>query len=120
MKFARILFRIAGVWGFLVVTPLYFISGVVAKMDPGYVTQPAFYYGFTGVALAWQIAFFIIAGDPVRFRPIMIPSILEKVLYAGAVVILVLQGRIAQSNLIFGIADLVFAALFLLAYLRTA
>ena len=29
--------------------------------------------------MAWQLVFFVIARDPARFRPLMIPSVVEKV-----------------------------------------
>jgi len=116
MMFARIVFRIAGVWGFLLLAPLYFIFDLIGRQDPPPITHPAFYYGFAGVALAWQIAFFIIAHDPVRFRPIMLPSILEKIGYGGAVVVLYWQRRMHGQDLAFGVADLVFAALFFAAW----
>jgi hypothetical protein len=72
-----------------------------------------------GTALAWQIAFFFIASDPVRFRPLMIPSIFEKFSYGAAVVILVLQGRIHSSDLLFGGTDLLLGILFVFAYINT-
>ena len=119
MKFQKWLFRIAGIWGVVLLAPLYFIFDLIGQQDPPPITHPAFYYGFVGVALAWQVAFFIIAGDPVRFRPIMIPSILEKIGYGGAVVILYGQGRMHSQDLAFGVADLLFAVLFAIAYART-
>src|SRR5258705_8011069 len=120
MKFAKILFNVAGIWGVLLLTPLYFIFDLIGQQDPPPITHPAFFYGFAGLGLAWQVAFFIIARDPVRFRPIMIPSILEKVGYGGAVVVLYAQGRMPGQDLAFGLADLLFAALFAVAFLRTA
>jgi hypothetical protein len=93
MKFARIVFRIAAIWGVLVLTPLYFMFNLIGRNDPPPITHPAFFYGFIGAALAWQIAFFIIATDPVRYRPLMIPSVFEKFSYGIAVVILVMQHR---------------------------
>lgn len=120
MKFARVVFAIAGVWGLLVVTPLYFLFNTLSRQYPPAITHPEFYYGFVGVALAWQIAFLVIASDPVRFRLIMIPSILEKLGYTVAIVVLYLQGHAAQSNLIFAGADLLLCLLFLMAFLKTA
>jgi len=91
MKFARIVFGIAAIWGFLIITPLYFMFNLIGEKDPPPITHPAFFYGFVGVALAWQIAFIFIARDPIRFRPMMIPAILEKLVYSIPVIILVLQ-----------------------------
>ena len=119
MKFAKAIFLVAGVWGVLLLTPLYFIFDMIGVQDPPPITHPAFYYGFAGLGLAWQVAFFIIARDPLRLRPMMIPSILEKIGYGGAVVVLYLLGRMHTQDLAFGIADLIFAALFVAAYVAT-
>jgi hypothetical protein len=50
----------------------------------------------------------------------MIPSILEKVAYGGAVLALFLQGRISPGDLVFSGADFLLALLFLVAYFKTA
>ena len=119
VKFAKIVFVIAGIWGVLLLVPLYFIFDLIGQQDPPPITHPAFYYGFVGVALAWQVAFFLIARDPVRFRPMMIPSMLEKVAYGGAVVVLYAQGRMSHAqDLVFGLVDLIFAVLFAIAFVR--
>lgn len=119
MKFAKILFTVAGIWGVLLTAPLYFLLDQIGLQDPPAITHPAFFYGFAGVALAWQIAFFIIAKDPPRYRLIMIPSALEKMGFGGAVLVLFIQGRMHVQDLVFGLVDLVFAALFLIAYSKT-
>jgi hypothetical protein len=119
MKFAKILFWIAGAYGVLVLAPLYFLFDMVGRQDPPPLTHPQFYYGFVGVALAWQIAFFVIATDPARFRPIMIPSALEKITYAGAILVLCQQGRIAPAAAITGVPDALLALLFLVAFFKT-
>jgi len=119
MRFAKIVFWIAGIWGVLIITPLYFMFDVISRNDPPPITHPGFFYGFAGAALAWQIAFFFIAKDPLRHRPLMIPSMLEKFGYGAAVVILVLQGRMHSSDLVFGAVDLLLGLLFVVAYLKT-
>jgi hypothetical protein len=119
MKFAKIVFRIAAIWGFLIVAPLYFIFDLIGKKDPPPITHPAFYYGFVGVALVWQVAFLIIASDPIRFRPLMIAAILEKLVYSIPVIILVSQKRMHPNDLVFAGIDLFLCILFVMAYLRT-
>jgi len=119
MKFARIVFWVAAIWGVLVIAPLYFLFNVIGEKDPPPITHPAFFYGFVGVALVWQIAFAFIARDPVRFRPMMIPAIFEKLVYSVPVIVLVLQKRMNPSDLLFSVTDLALGALFLAAYLRT-
>src|SRR6266404_2018943 len=119
MKFARIVFWIAAISGFFIIAPLYFMFDLIGKNDPPPITHPAFFYGFVGVALVWQMAFVFIARDPVRFRPMMIPAMLEKLVYAVPVIILVLQKRMHPTDLIFSAINLTLGALFLAAYLRT-
>ena len=119
MKFAKIVFRVAGIWGLWVLTPLYFMFDLIGRNDPPPITHPGFFYGFVGVALAWQIAFIFIATDPARYRPLMIPSVLEKVGFAAAVIILVLQGRMHKSDLVFVCTDLLLGLLFVIAYFKT-
>ncbi len=119
MKFAKIVFWVAGVWGVLLLTPLYFMFDVIGRQDPPAITHPAFYYGFAGVGLAWQIAFFIIATSPARFRPLMIAGMVEKFSYAAALITLYLQHRLHLSDLTFGVVDLLLGILFIVAFLKT-
>ena len=116
MKFAKIVFRVAAIWGVLVITPLYFLFDVIGRNDPPTITHPGFFYGFVGTALAWQFAFFFISSDPARYRPLIIPSIFEKFSYGAAVIVLVLQSRMRSSDLIFAGADLLLGVLFVIAY----
>ena len=92
---------------------------LISRNDPPPITHPGFFYGFASAALVWQIAFFFIARNPVRYRPLMIPSIFEKLSYGVAVVILVLQGRMHRSDVVFGVVDLLLGALFMLSYIKT-
>ena len=119
MKFAKVVFWVAGIWGLVVITPLYFIFDLIGKQDPPAITHPGFYYGFVGCALAWQIAFLIIGADPVRLRPMMIPSVVEKVAYCTAVIVLVMQGRTNQRDLVFAATDLTLGVLFVAAWVVT-
>jgi hypothetical protein len=119
MRFSKVVFWVAGIWGFLVLTPLYFMFDLIGRQDPPPITHPGFFYGFVGAGLAWQVAFIFIAKDPVRFRPLMIPSLLEKVSYGAAIIVLVLQGRMHKSDLVFAGTDLLLGLLFVIAYLKT-
>jgi len=119
MKFAKVVYWVAGIWGLLVITPLYFMFDLIGKNDPPAITHPGFYYGFAGLGLAWQIAFLVIARDPVRMRPMMIPSMVEKLSWGIAVVVLVMQGRMHGSDLVFAGTDLVLGMLFVAAYVKT-
>ncbi len=119
MKFAKVVFWVAGIWGLVVITPLYFMFDLIGKQDPPAITHPGFYYGFVGCALAWQIAFICIGRDPVRLRVMMIPSVVEKFTYCTAVVVLVMQGRTNQRDLVFAATDLTLGVLFVASYFKT-
>ena len=120
MKFAKIVFWVAALWGVLVLTPLYFIFDLIGRQDPPPITHPAFYYGFVSLGLAFQIVFIVIARDPVRLRPMMIPSVVEKFGGGGTFVVLYLQHGLRSGDLAMGCVDLLFGALFLAAFLKTA
>lgn len=49
MKFAKIVFAAAGIWGIIVTVPLYFLEHYVGRQNPPELTHPEFYYGFVGV-----------------------------------------------------------------------
>lgn len=119
MNFARRVFYVAGVYGLIALIPQYFTEAMVGRDFPPPITHPEHYYGFLGVALAWQIFFFLIARDPVRYRIAMLPAMLEKLAFGGAMVVLYLQGRLAALILGAGIIDLVFVAFFIAAYRAT-
>src|SRR5579859_240183 len=119
MKFAKYLFYVAGIWGILVLTPLFFIFDQVGVKDPPPVTHPLFYYGFAGLGVAWQFVFLVIGSNPVRFRPLMLVSILEKLGYFVPALILFLQRRIHPTDLLISCGDILLAVLFLIAYFKT-
>lgn len=120
MKFASRTFLIAGIYGLIVLVPQYFTEVKTGRDYPPAITHSEFYYGFVGVAVSWQIAFLLISRDPLRCRAIMIPSILEKLTFGVAVIILFLQQRTSALMLSFAVIDLMLGAIFTLAYLRTA
>lgn len=120
MVFARWVFGVAGVYGLAVLLPQYFFEEKVGRDFPPPVTHPEFFYGFVGVALAWQVAFLVIARDPVRYRPLMPVAVLEKLGFGVAAVVLFAQQRLAAAPLAFGVIDLVLGVLFVAAYLRLA
>ena len=115
MKFARIIFWIAAVWGILASTPLYFLFDTIGRQDPPPITHPGFYYGFAGCALAWQLAFIVIATDPIRFHPMMLPSVFEKFSFGALTTVLYLQHRLHTSDRALGGMDTLLGVLFLLA-----
>lgn len=119
MKFARRVFLIAGIYGLIVVLPLYFLEAKTGRDYPPPITHPEYYYGFVGVTAAWQILYLLVSTNPVRYRPIMIPPILAKGSFVIAVIILFLQGRVPLTMLGASMIDLLLLILFFVAYLRT-
>ena len=99
-RFARWVFLVAGVYGVLVVLPQYSLEARIARDFPPPITHPEYFYGFIGVALAWQVAFLLISRDVQRYRLMMLPAILEKVTFGVAAVLLYewSRGRIARRR----------------------
>jgi hypothetical protein len=118
MRFAKIVFLIAGVWGLFTLLPLYFMFDVIGRKDPPAITHPQFYFGFLGVTVAWQIAFFVIANDPVRFRPMIIPSLIEKLTYIGACIALYLQQQLAPAQALSALPDAILVILFGISFAK--
>jgi len=118
MIFERLVFRIAGFYGIAVLMPFYFMETDPRAVPPPALTHPEFYYGFLGVALAFQVVFFIIAADPLKYRLLMIPSALEKFSFAGALVVLHFQGRFPEQMLMAGFMDSTLGCLFLYCFFR--
>jgi len=119
VRLARFVFLTAAVYGILVLTPQYFMEAKVGRDFPPPITHPEHFYGFIGVALAWQVLFVIIARDPVRYRPAMPVAVLEKLGFGVAAVVLFAQGRLHPAVLGAGLIDLVLAALFIAAFRLT-
>jgi hypothetical protein len=119
VRFAKIVFRIAGIWGLLIITPLYFVFDIAGQQNPPAINHPEFYFGFVGVTLIWQIAFLIIASNPIRLRPFMIAAVLEKLIYISTTIILYLEHRIAPNQLIWVVPDSILCLLFIASYIKT-
>ncbi|HSU24431.1 MAG TPA: hypothetical protein VLI65_00490 [Pyrinomonadaceae bacterium] len=119
MKFAKYTYAVAGIYGILVLLPQYFLLEKTGVDDPPAITHPEYYYGFVGVALAFQIVFLLIASDPVRYRPVMLATLPEKFLFAVSTFILCIQGRTGGPIVIGAMIDTLLGVLFLIAYLKT-
>lgn len=116
MKFASVTFTAAGIWGFGVLLPLYFMFDTVGREYPPPITHPDLYYGFIGLAIAWQIAFLIIGRNPTRFHPLMIAAIVEKFIFVISQSVLYAQGRVELGQLAVAAPDCILGILFVLAY----
>lgn len=118
MSFAKWAYRLAGIYGVIVLAPLLFLEPAMAAQT-GPVTYPEYYYGFTGSALVFQVLFLLMSTDPARFRPVMPVTILEKLCFPAAVWPLFLMGRTHGLVVVFSTIDLGLGVVFLTAWLRT-
>lgn len=118
MSFARKVFTGAGVWGLVVLAPLFFTLNQVGSQYPPPVTHPEFYYGFVAVGIAWQIGFLVIGRDPVRLRPMMIPAVLEKFIFVGSLCVLYMQGSLRAGQFAAAGPDLLIGILFIVAFFK--
>ena len=112
MRLARWVFRVAGLYGIVVVAPMFFLE---RQMAPG-ATHPVFFYAWVSVNLAWQILFVVLSTDPMRYRPMMPVCVLVKAAAVVAIPWLYVVGRVGGMWLGAAAVDLVFAVLFLAAY----
>jgi hypothetical protein len=119
VKFAKVVFTVAGIWGILVTMPLYFMYDYIGRQSPPAINHPEFYYGFAGVTLTWQVVFLLIARDPARLRVMIIPSILEKFSYVIANLVLFANQKMSAAQALPSATDLILALLFIAAFLKT-
>ena len=107
MKFARIVFYTAGGIGLLAIIPMYLREGTYV-----------YYASLAGLA-AWQPAFLVIGRDPARYRPIMLPAMIEKFGWVITLLIFYLRGVIPAGEF-YGSTSIhgVLGVLFVVSYYR--
>ena len=110
--FARRLFRGAAIYGLLVLPPMYLLA-------PGDEHLPA-YLGFVGLALVFQFVFWIIGGDPLRYRALMPLAVAEKGVFAIPALVLFALGRTDPVTAVFATVDILLGIGFTVAWRRTA
>ncbi len=120
MTLAKIVFIIGGIWGIVVLTPLFFLLDITGRQYLPPTSYPHFFYGFFAIAMAWQIAFLLIGTNPMRFRPLMIPCIIEKFAFVATVIVLYSQGHIPSADATVAVPDAILGVLFVVAFLKTS
>ena len=118
VKFARWVFRLAGIIGLIEITPMFFLENKIATELPPPITHPEFYYGFVVIVLVWQIAFLIISRDPERYIPLMPAIFLEKLLYPIVIAVLYVQGRASTQLFLGPVLDLIMLAAFVTVWVK--
>jgi len=121
LRFARGVFLVGSIYGVLMLVPGFFTETLFNVLYPPPVTHPEFYYGFFGTALAFQVVYFLISRDPVRYRPLMAVAVFAKLTFFGACVALAWAGRLALGGPFYGsLGDGILMVLFLIAFVRTS
>jgi hypothetical protein len=118
MKFTRWTFIIAGVYGIVMLVPLYFSEKQISTDFPPAITHLEYFYGFISIALVWQILFLLIAFNPLRYKLVIIPAILEKLSFGIITIFLLGQQKISPVMLGPGIIDIVFGCLFIVIFFK--
>jgi hypothetical protein len=109
---------IAGVYGLLALLPMYLTEARYGAENPPQITHPEFYYGFIGVAVAFQLVFIVISRDPLKYRTLIFPSIVEKFSFVIAIVVLMAVGRVSGQIIIGAAIDAVLGTLFTIAHFQ--
>jgi hypothetical protein len=115
VRAAKLIFGIAGVYGLVVLMPLFLAEPWLTPAP----SRPEDYYGFLGAATVFQLVYLAIARDPVRFRPLMPIGSLAKLSFFSPVAILWAQGRTPTPTLAFAAVDLLLGIAFLAAWRAT-
>ena len=119
MRFAKIVFMVAGTWGVVVLAPLYWLVDLSGHRYAPPTDYPQFFYGFLSVAMAWQIGFLVIASNPARLRPLMVAAVIEKLGFVLTVVVLHGQARLSSRDTLVIVPDLLLGILFVIALIKT-
>lgn len=100
-RFPARMFRWAAVYGVIVLTPLYLL--------PLPARQPEIQLGFVGLALVFQGVFWVIGSNPARYRALMLPAILEKLVFAVPALVSFALGRSNPVVAGFAVIDVLLA-----------
>ena len=119
-RFATWTFRLAGIYGLVVILLGYFSEPQIGRDYPPAVTHVEYFYGFMGLALTFQLIFLLISTDPLRYRPLMLLAVMEKLVFFVPAMILFARHQLPPPTAGGAAIDLVFAVLFLMSYFRTS
>jgi hypothetical protein len=119
MTFAKWVFTIGGIWGLIIIAPLFFLEGPITAASRPF-SHPDFFYGFLASTVAWQVGYLVIGRDPARYRPFMLIGAAGKVIYFTSCLTLFLQGRVLPMVPMLTAPDMLLATLYVVAWFRTA
>ncbi|MDB5710928.1 MAG: hypothetical protein JWL96_2998 [Sphingomonas bacterium] len=115
LKAPKRIYTIAGIYGLIVLLPLYFGEHAMAALGQ-VLTKPEYYYGFLGAACSFQLVYLMIGRDPLRFRPLMPLTLIAKLSFTIPVAILFLSGRVDLFVMIMASIDALIGLAFLWAW----
>jgi mannose-6-phosphate isomerase-like protein (cupin superfamily) len=118
MRFAKIVFLMAGSAGTLLVAPAFFLERWAGEIDPPAVNQAVYFYGFIAVVLVFQFFYLLIATNPIRYRLVMLLGCLGKGSFAITAIALYMAQRAAPLWLGLAAFDATWIVLFLIAFFR--
>lgn len=99
------------------------VFGLVALLPQYALPQPAgaelVAYGFIGTAAAFQLIFWLIGGNPIHYRALMLPSVAEKLAFGVPAIALFANGKVPAAVLVFGLIDLALGLGFFTAWRAT-
>jgi hypothetical protein len=111
-KFPARMFRWAAIYGVIVLAPLY-----LTPLPP---VLGETLLGFIGLALVFQGVFWVIGGDPVKYRALMPLAVAEKLVFGVPALALYAQGYpVAPPVAVFAGIDALLGLGFLLAWRKT-
>ncbi len=106
------MFRWAAIYGVIVLLPMY-----LAPLPP---QGAEVFLGFVGLALVFQSVFWIIGGDPVKYRALMLPAVAEKMVFGLPALTLYARGYpVPPPVAVFAAIDVALGIGFYLAWRRT-
>jgi hypothetical protein len=114
-KAPRRIYTIAGIYGLIVLLPLFFAAHKLSLSGPA-LTRPEYYYGFLGAACSFQLVYLVIGRDPVRYRPLMPISVIAKFSFTVPVALLFAAGRIDATTMALSSIDALIGLAFLWAW----
>jgi hypothetical protein len=118
MKFAKWVFTLGGIWGVLIIAPLFFLEDTLAKASQPF-SHPDMYYGFAASTLAMQFMYLLIGRDPARYRPLMLVGVFGKLAYTASLWTLLSAGRIPMVVPAVASPDVILAILFIVSWFKT-
>jgi hypothetical protein len=111
-KFPARMFRWAAIYGVIVLVPMY-----LAPLPPALGET---LLGFMGLALVFQGVFWVIGGDPVKYRALMPLAVAEKLVFGVPALALFARGYpMAPPIAVFAGIDVLLGLGFFVAWRRT-